>query len=95
MIDKEQKRLAFIILDIVAILAILSVVLMDDLSRGYEKSEFQKLITGRTHWTEQDLCAAIKCEGTTRAKLIGHNPEEYTLCKCPDGNTYSIKRFAG
>lgn len=93
MIDKEQKRLAFIILDIVAILAILSVVLMDDLSRGYEKSEFQKLITGGTQWTEQDLCGAVKCRGTTRARYIGQNPEGYTLCKCPDGNAYSINKL--
>ena len=93
--DKEQKRLALIILDVVAILAILSVVLMDDLSRGYEKSEFQKLITGDAHWTEQDMCAAVKCSGTIRARFIGHDQKGYTLCKCPDGNAYSISKFTG
>ena len=93
--DPEQKRLAFIILDIVAILAILSVVLMDDLSRGYEKSEFQKLITGGAQWTEQDMCGAIKCGGTLRAKWIGDDHKGYTICKCPDGRAYSIQRFAG
>ncbi len=93
--DKEQKRLALIILDIVAILAILSVVLMDDLSRGYEKSEFQKLVTGGAQWTEQDVCGAVKCTGTIRARFIGHDQKGYTLCKCPDGATYSINKLTG
>jgi len=45
--NREQRRLAFIILDVVAIIAILGIVLLDDISRDYEKSEFQKLLTGR------------------------------------------------
>ena len=93
--DPEQKRLAFIILDVVAILAILSVVLMDDLSRGYEKSEFQKLITGNAQWTEDHMCGAIKCTGTVRARFIGHDHKGYTICKCPDGPAYAITRFSG
>lgn len=93
--DSEQKRLALIILDIVAILAILSIVLMDDLSRGYEKSEFQKLITGEAHWSEEDLCGSIKCGGTLRARWIGNDHKGYTLCKCPDGTSYSVNKFKG
>jgi hypothetical protein len=93
----EQKRLALIILDIVAIIAILGIVLLDDMSREHEKSEFQKLITGETHWGEDQMCGAIKCfeTPTTRAQYIGQSHAGYTVCKCPNGDTYSITRFTG
>ena len=93
--NSEQKKLALIILDVVAIIAILGIVLLDDMSRGYEKSAFQKLITGETHWDEQDMCGAIKCGGTERAKYVGTDYNEYAICKCPDGRAYSITRFTG
>lgn len=95
--NREQKRLALIILDIVAIIAILGIVLLDDMSRQYEKSEFQKLITGKMHWGEDQMCGAIKCMETpaTRAKYIGQSHDGYTVCKCPNGDTYSITRFTG
>ena len=95
--NSERKRLALIILDIVAIIAILGIVLLDDMSRQHEKSEFQKLITGGVQWGEDQMCGAIKCfeTPTTRARYIGQSYEGYTVCMCPGGDTYSITRFTG
>ena len=95
--NREHKRLAMIILDIVAIIAILGIVLLDDMSRGHEKSEFQKLITGEMHWGEDQMCGAIKCmeTPTTRAKYVGKSHDGYAVCKCANGDTYSITRFTG
>lgn len=95
--NREQKRLSLIILDIVAIIAILGIVLLDDLSRQYEKNEFQKLITGKTHLEENRICDVIKCIEIPeeRARNIGKSQSGHTLCKCPDGNTYEISIFQG
>ena len=89
--DRELKRLAFIILDVVAIIAILGIVLLDDMSRGYEKTEFQKLITGKVQSGKITECDAIKCSMITeKAVLIGKGLQGSSVCKCPDGTIYSI-----
>jgi hypothetical protein len=92
----EQKRLAFIILDVVAIIAILGIVLLDDISRGYEKSEFQKLLTGRAHFGERTTCDAVRCSVITEpAQFIEKDQKGYSICRCPDGMLYSISSFHG
>jgi len=94
--SKEQKRLAFIILDVVAIIAILGIVLLDDISRDYEKSEFQKLLTGGAHFGEETACAAVKCSVVTEpAQFLGKDQKGYSICKCPGGKLYSIASFKG
>ena len=94
--NREQKRLAFIILDVVAIIAILGIVLLDDISRDYEKSEFQKLITGRAQFTESPACEAVKCSAVTeRAQFLGKDQKGYSICRCSDGMLYSISGFQG
>ncbi|MBD3304634.1 hypothetical protein GF343_05820 [Candidatus Woesearchaeota archaeon] len=92
--NREQRRLAFIILDVVAIIAILGIVLLDDISRGYEKSEFQKLLTGKAHFDEGTACDAVKCRTITEpAQFLGKDQKGYSICKCPDRMLYSITSF--
>lgn len=92
--NREQRRLAFIILDVVAIIAILGIVLLDDISRDYEKSEFQKLLTGRAQFTEDPACGAVKCRVITEpAQFLGKDKKGYSICRCPDGLLYSISSF--
>ena len=87
--NKAQKRLAYIILDVVAIIAILGIVLLDDISRDHEKNAFQKLITGEVQWTDDQICSIIKCDEKA-AVYEGEDQFGLTVCKCPDGRTYSI-----
>lgn len=92
--DKDLKRLAFIILDIIAIIAILGIVLLDDLTRGYEKSEFQKLITGEAHWGSEQACEAIRCrEPVMTAELEGTTPDGQQICRCPEGTAFKIAKY--
>ncbi|MBW3004982.1 hypothetical protein KY310_04070 [Candidatus Woesearchaeota archaeon] len=94
--NSEQRRLAFIILDVVAIIAILGIVLLDDISRGYEKSEFQKLITGGANFREGTACDAVKCSTVTEpAQFLQKDQKGYSICQCPDGRLYSISSFYG
>jgi hypothetical protein len=87
--NKAQKRLAYIILDVVAIIAILGIVLLDDMSRDYEKNAFQKLITGEVQWADDQVCSVIRC-GDLPATYAGEDQFGLSICKCKDGRAYSI-----
>ena len=85
-----DKRLAFIILDIVAIIAILGIVLLADLADQKERTTFQKMILGGVvEPIPGDACEAIKCDGGD-AKNILVADVGYSICECPNKQKYMI-----
>lgn len=90
--ESTEKQLAFIILDIVAIIAILGVVLLADLSDQQEKNAFQKLILGNAITPLEAHCGLINCGGSQAAR-IGTTAGQ-AVCQCPDGNTYAVSKIS-
>ena len=80
--ESMEKRLAFIILDIVAIIAILGIVLLADLSEQQDRTTFQKLVLGDATATQRginpvqypekiDPCRTVRCKYGHEARDIG------------------------
>lgn len=107
--ESTEKQLAFIILDIVAIIAILGVVLVADLADQSEKNPLQKMILGDALakfrginpvvFPEKiDPCRIVECKYEQQPIDLGTTDDGHEICQCPNGDEFlisNIQYYAG
>jgi len=95
----KNIRLSMIILDVVAIIAILGVILLADIAEQKEMAA----IAGRQTYSIENVvqsypdkdnpCARIRCPNTDPAEQIGYNSKtDIATCLCPDGEMFWVPR---
>ncbi|MBW2968745.1 hypothetical protein KY314_01350 [Candidatus Woesearchaeota archaeon] len=95
----KNIRLSFIILDVVAIIAILGVILLADIAEQRELASLSGQPTYKIENVVQSYpdrdnpCAEIICPDTKPAEQIGYDSEtDLATCKCGDGEVFSTPR---
>ncbi len=96
----KNIRLSMIILDVVAIIAILGVILLADVAEQREIANMQvgqstykidKVV--QTFDDRDSPCKKVVCPNTDPAEMIGFNPEtDIATCRCGDGELFLVER---
>ncbi|MBD3361962.1 hypothetical protein GF358_04200 [Candidatus Woesearchaeota archaeon] len=96
----KNIRLSMIILDVVAIIAILGVILLADVA---EQREIAKMKAGQTTFSinkvvqtyedRDNSCKKVFCPNTDPAEMTGWDREkDLVICQCGDGEVFYTPR---
>lgn len=96
----KNVRLSMIILDVVAIIAILGVILLADVA---EQKEIARMQSGQTTYSIDNVvqtyddrdspCKKVVCPNTDPAEMTGWDQEtDIAICQCGDGEVFLVER---
>jgi hypothetical protein len=95
----KNIRLSMIILDVVAIIAILGVILLADIAEqrdiaqlsGQQTYMIDKVV--QTYDDRDSPCKKVVCPNTDPAEMIGFDTStDIASCRCGDGKVFLVKR---
>lgn len=96
----KNIKLSMIILDVVAIIAILAVILLADISEQREMAALSGQPTYmidkvvQTYDDRDSPCKKVLCPNTDPAEMIGFDTEtDIATCQCGDGELFLVERL--